>query len=78
MPQMQTMTLKEKLALGVKADQLYKQGQNDEALKIEMQIPLAPVLAKTYKHYMGLDALLKAGFNLSDAVAEFGSEFLSK
>jgi hypothetical protein len=39
---------------------------------------LAPYLARFYKKHLGLDALLASGWNLSEAVEEYGPEFLSQ
>jgi hypothetical protein len=78
MPQMQTMTLDEKLDIGVKVAELRNQGKDEEAEKLNKTIPLAPCLAKFYKDHLGLDNLLKSGFNLSEAVAEYGPSFISR
>jgi hypothetical protein len=78
MPQNQTMSLHDKLELGVKSIELEEQGKFDEARKLGNQIPMAPYLAKFYKDHLGLDALLKTGWNLSEAVAEYGPDFLSR
>jgi hypothetical protein len=80
MPQIQnmkTMTLDEKLNTIVKNVELEKQGRFGEAKRVRRQAPLAPYLAKFYKEHLGLDNLLKAGFNLSEAVAEYGSDFIT-
>jgi hypothetical protein len=77
MPQSQTMTLHEKLQIGMKSYELEDQGKFEEAKKLRNQIPMAPYLAKFFKDHLGLDALLKTGWNLSEAVAEYGPEFLS-
>jgi hypothetical protein len=78
MPQAQIMTLHEKLAIGVKSIELENQGKFDEAEKLMKSTPLEPFLAKFYKDYLGLDALLKSGWNLSEAEAEFGSDWLTR
>jgi hypothetical protein len=78
MPQMQTMktmTLDEKLATIARVAELKKQGKLEEAQRLNRQVPLAPYLAKFYKEHLGLDNLLRAGFNLSEAVAEYGPDF---
>jgi hypothetical protein len=75
MPQAQTMTLHEKLQIGMECIELEKEGK--EAKKLHNKIPMAPYLAKFFKDHLGLDALLKTGWNLSEAVAEYGPEFLS-
>jgi len=79
MPQIvQTMTLHEKLQLGVKAIELKKQGKTEEAWKLGHKIPLAPYLAKFIKDHLGSEALLSMGWNLSEAEAEYGSSWLSQ
>jgi hypothetical protein len=72
------MTLGEKLDLRIKSLELEKQGNFDEAERLQKQIPIAPYLLKFYKDHLGLDALLKTGWNLSEAVEEYGPEFLSQ
>jgi hypothetical protein len=78
MPQAQTMTLHEKLATGVKVVELEKQGKIEEAERLHKTIPMAPYLVKFYKDHLGLDALLKTEWNLSEAIKEYGSDFLAK
>jgi hypothetical protein len=78
MSQTQTMTLHEKLELGVKAIELEKQGKLEEAKKIRQQIPMPPYLAKFAKEYLGPDFLIKYGWNLTEAEAEYGSDWLTK
>jgi hypothetical protein len=78
MSQTQLMTLHEKLQIGMKSIELKKQGRIEEADKVKKQIPLPPYLAKFYKDHIGLDALLQSGWNLSEAVAEYGSDWLSQ
>jgi hypothetical protein len=77
MPQAQTMTLHEKLQIGMECIELEKEGKIEEAKKLHNQIPMAPYLAKFFKDHLGLDALLKTGWNLSEAEAEYGPEFLN-
>jgi hypothetical protein len=78
MPQTKLMSLHDKLQLKVKSLELEKQGKFDEAKKLERQIPLAPHLAKFAKKYMGTDFLVKSGWNLSEAEAEFGKDWLAQ
>jgi hypothetical protein len=78
MPQMKTMTLKEKLATNVKVVELEKQGKMEEAEALHKTIPLAPYLAKFLKDHIGVDELLKSGVNLSEAYQEYGSDWLSR
>jgi hypothetical protein len=78
MPQTQTMTLHDKLQLGVKAIELEKQGKLEEAEKIRRQIPMPSYLAKFAKEHLGSDFLIKYGWNLSEADAEYGSDWLNQ
>jgi hypothetical protein len=78
MQQTQTMTLHEKLALGVEAIELKKQGKFEEAMQIQKSIPLPPYLAKWAKKRIGADFLIKEGWNLSEAEAEYGKDWLTQ
>ena len=78
MPQAQTMSLHEKLAIGMKAIELEKQGKLEEAQKLERSIPLPPYLAKWAKKRLGAEFLIENGWNLSEAEAEYGSDWLTK
>ena len=78
MPQTEMMTLREKLRLGVESIELKKQGKFEEAKRLNRQIPLAPYLAKFLKDHIGVDGLLQGGWNLVEAEAEYGSNWLSK
>jgi hypothetical protein len=78
MPQIETMTLDKKLDMVVKSINLRKQGKEDEADRLRKQVPLQPYLAKFLKDHLGLDALLQSGWNLSEAEAEFGPDWLVK
>jgi hypothetical protein len=71
------MSLHDKLQLKVKSLELEKQGKFEEAKKLQRQIPLAPYLAKTAKETIGADFLIKGGFNLSEAEAAFGPDWLT-
>jgi hypothetical protein len=78
MPQAKTMTLHEKLQIGVKAIELEKQGKLEEAKKLKRQIPMPPYLAKFAKEHLGPDFLIKYGWNLSEADAEYGHGWLTQ
>jgi len=39
--------------------------------------PLPPYLAKVYKEKVGVKELIESGWNLSEAEAEFGSDWLN-
>jgi hypothetical protein len=72
------MTLKEKLAIGVKAIELRNAGKEEEAMALQKTSPLPPFLAKIMKEKVGADYLIKSGWNLSEAEAEFGQGWLSR
>jgi len=78
MAEAQLMTLQEKLRMGVESIELEKQGKLEESKKLRRQIPLAPYLAKFIKDYLGAEALLQMGWNLTEAEAEYGSDWLSR
>jgi hypothetical protein len=78
MPYKETMSLHDKLVVDGKALELENQGKHDEAKRLVKRTPLEPYLAKFIKDHLGLDALLKSGWNLADAEAAFGAGWLSR
>ena len=78
MPQTQTMTLDEKLAIGNEAVALKKSGDRDGYDRLIRTIPMPPYLAKIMKEKMGVDYLINGGWNLSEAEAEFGLNWLDR
>jgi len=78
MPQIQTMTFEEKLAVSNKACLLRRAGDEEGYSRLTRTIPMPPWLAKIMKEKMGTDFLIKGGWNLSEAETEFGSDWLSK
>jgi hypothetical protein len=78
MPQAQTMTLDEKLTTSNKALDLLDAGDKDGYDRLMKTIPMPPYLAKVYKEKVGAEQLIKSGWNLSEAEAEFGRDWLSK
>ena len=78
MPQMQTMTIDEKLAIACKAAALHDAGDNEEASRLIRSVPMPPYLAKVAKEKIGADFLINGGWNLSEAEAEFGTNWLFK
>ena len=73
----QTMTLDEKLAIGHKAIALKQAGDREGYSRTLRTIPLPPYLAKVLKEKVGADFLIDAGYNLSEAEAEFGQGWLN-
>ncbi|MDR2719055.1 MAG: hypothetical protein LBB89_13455 [Treponema sp.] len=78
MPQAQTMTLDEKLAIGCKAAALWDAGDDEAASRLLRTAPMPPYLAKVAKEKIGVDFLINGGWNLSEAEAEFGPDWLNK
>jgi hypothetical protein len=78
MPQAQTMTLDEKLAISCKAAALWKAGDEEGFSRLIRTAPLPPYLAKIYKEKVGVKQLIESGWNLSEAEAEFGPDWLNK
>jgi len=74
----QTMTLDEKLAIGCKAAELRKAGDEEGASRLIRTAPMPPYLAKIYKEKIGVKQLIESGWNLSEAEAEFGPDWLVK
>jgi len=78
MPQAQTMTLDEKLATLNRATELKKSGDLEGADRLVKSVPMPPYLAKIMKEKVGVDYLINGGWNLSEAEAEFGNNWLSR
>ena len=78
MPQTQTMTLDEKLAISNRAIALKNSGDRDGYDRLMRTIPMPPYLAKIYKEKVGVEPLIKSGWNLSEAEVEFGPDWLNK
>ena len=72
------MTLDEKLAISCKAAALRKAGDEEGSSRLLRTAPMPPYLAKVMKEKMGADYLIKGGWNLSEAEAEFGPNWLSR
>jgi hypothetical protein len=72
------MTLKEKLAIGVKVAELHAAGKKEEALALDKTTPLPPYLAKIAKEKIGVDFLINGGWNLAEAEAKYGKDWLTR
>lgn len=72
----QLMTEKEKAAITVRAIALRKEGKEDEAMALLKTTPMPPFLAKVTKEKMGIEYL--DGWNLSEAEAKFGPDWLNR
>jgi hypothetical protein len=73
----QTMTLDEKLAISNKAFTLLEAGDKEGFSRLIRTAPMPPFLAKVMKEKMGVDYLINGGWNLSEAEAEFGTDWLN-
>jgi hypothetical protein len=73
-----TMTLDEKLATSNKAFELLEAGDRSGYSRLIRTIPMPPYLAKIYKEKVGVEPLITGGWNLAEAEAEFGSDWLNK
>ena len=74
----QTMTLDEKLDITLRAFALKDTGDEEGFSRLLRTAPLPPYLAKIYKEKIGVEQLLKSGWNLSEAEAEFGPDWLTR
>ena len=74
----ETMTLDEKLSISNRAFDLLDAGDKEGFTRLIRTAPLPPYLAKIAKEKIGADFLIKGGWNLSEAEAEFGSDWLNK
>ncbi|GHV27656.1 hypothetical protein AGMMS49940_18430 [Spirochaetia bacterium] len=79
MPQFQPMTLEERFAIAEKSQAMKDAGKKTEGVMYMIQhYPMPPYLAKFAKSHHGADFLIKNGYNLSEAEAEFGEDWLTK
>jgi hypothetical protein len=76
MPQIETMSLDEKLAISRRAFELLDAGDREGYSRLIRTTPLPPYLAKVVKEKVGLDCLFNLGWNLSEGEAEFGPDWL--
>jgi hypothetical protein len=72
------MTEDEKIAITMKAHELLEAGKDEEAIALQMTMPMPPFLAKFAKENGDADYLISAGWNLAEAEAAFGPDWLTK
>ena len=75
--EIETMPIGEKLDIALKAFELLEAGDEEGYSRTIRSAPMPPYLAKTAKDLMGADFLVQCGWNLSEAEAEFGSDWLN-
>jgi len=78
MPNGQTMTLDERFAVGLKAIALKQAGDYEGYDRLMRTIPIPSYIAKVIKEKVGADYLIDGGWNLSEAEAKFGENWLSR
>ena len=76
MPETKTMTLEEKLAISNKACLLLRAGDREGYNRLMRSVPIPPFLAKVVKEKIGTAFLVEGGWNLSEAEAKFGTDWL--
>jgi hypothetical protein len=72
------MTVEEKVDTAYKAVLLRKAGDEEGATRLIRTVPLPHYIAKIMKEKMGADFLINGGWNLSEAEAKFGSNWLNQ
>ena len=77
MSQIETMTLDEKLDIACKAAALRQAGDREGYQRLMKTTPMPSYIAKVIKEKVGVDYLINSGWNLSEAEAEFGRDWLS-
>jgi len=77
MPNVQTMSDEEKVDKAYQSALLSQAGDEEGSIRLLRSIPMPPYLAKVFKEKVGADFLIDAGYNLSEAEAEFGKDWLT-
>jgi hypothetical protein len=72
------MTEHEKADIFMKSYELKQSGKEEEAIAMRRTIPLPAHLAQFAKKYMGSEFLIQSGWNLAEAEAKFGTDWLNK
>jgi len=78
MTQHKLMTLDEKLAIACKAAALRQAGDQEGYNRLMKTAPIPSYIAKVMKDKMGAEFLIKGGWDLSEAEAEFGRGWLNQ
>jgi len=79
MVKVETMSVSEKLDILHKSYALEEAGDIEGAKRLRRSgVPMPPYLAKVMKEKVGVDYLIKGGWNLSEAEAKFGADWLSR
>ena len=78
MQKTETMTLDEKLDTTIRAFELLHAGDKEGHTRAMKSVPMPSYLAKAAKDTIGADFLINGGWNLSEAEAEFGRDWLAR
>jgi hypothetical protein len=71
------MSLEEQALIGRKAHTLMEEGKHEEASALRRSLPMPAYLAKVLKEKVGMDFLVQGGWNLAEAEATYGPEWLN-
>ena len=71
------MTEQEKAAIAMRSFEMEDEGQKEEAMALRRTMPIKPYLAKFIKEKLGADFLIENGYNLAEAEAEYGQDWLA-
>jgi hypothetical protein len=75
----EVMSLDEKSAIAMKAHIAKEQGNEAEYFRImREEMPVLPCMAKWAKDHFGADFLIQNRYNLIEANAEYGPDWLTK
>ncbi len=72
------MTFDEKFDVVYQATLLSKAGDEEGSMRLMKALPMEPYMAKFWKEKLGADFLIQGGWDLSEAEAEYGPDWLSK
>ena len=72
------MTEDEKDSILMEVIRLRNEGKEAEASKLIKTYPLEPEFAKNVKEVYGAEFLVQYGYNLSEAEAKYGKDWLNK
>ena len=73
---MKTMSLDEKTQIALKSVELRNAGKKEEATELMKTLPLPPYLVKILVECFGAEAMRESGWDLSEAEAEYGKDWL--
>jgi hypothetical protein len=72
------MTDKEMADIYDRVFELENEGRKAEAVALRRTIPVPAYLLKVFKEKVGADFLIEGGWNLAEAEAQFGADWLTR